>query len=495
MDRIGIVGLSWRSTRVEALAPFTLTAEVRAARLPQIAREAGVCELVYLATCNRVELAFVGDGHTPLAAYRPRLYAALLGRAAPAGEAERSLRAWAGEGAVEHLALVTSGLEAVRIGESEIAAQVRTALELSRALGLVGERLGRVFDEALRIAKRVHGLRELETGRTSIAELALDLLRERIARADAAPTQAAEHERDEPPSALALGGDHSGSAVALNQSTPMSAVALNRNMPMSAVALIGVSPMTQRCARELVQQGVRPWIVNRTLARAQELAQSLGLEALALDEFAADPPPLVALLSATGAREPVLEAAALERIARRAPARVLAVDLAIPPDIDPAQAERAGIERVGMDWIAARAAHNRDQRAAQLAEARALVDHELLGLRKRLQDRALGPLLAVLQHEQAEHARRSALELLEGELAGLDARQRAALLEFAQALARRHAHAPCAGLRALAHEHGLSAVEAYARAAGGGLAAALAAEPLASAAPRLRASSAEDASA
>lgn len=447
MDRIGIVGLSWRSTRVEALAPFTLAAEARAQRLPQIAREAGVCELVYLATCNRVELAFVGDGHTPLALYRPRLYAALLGRAAPAGEAERTLRAWAGEGAAEHLALVTSGLEAVRIGESEIAAQVRKALELSRELGLVGERLGRVFDEALRIAKRVHGLRELESGRTSIAELALDLLRERVARAP------------------------------------------------GAIALVGVSPMTQRCARELVQQGLRPLIVNRTLARARELAEPLGLAALALDEFAAQPPPLAALLSATGAREPVLREDALERIARHAPARVLAIDLAIPPDLDPEQAERVGIERVGMDWIAARAAQNRDKRAAQLAEARALVDHELVGLRRRLQDRALAPMLTVLQHEQVASAREAALELLAGELAGLDARQREALLEFAQALARRHAHAPCAGLRALAHEHGLAAVESYAKAAGGGLAASLAGEPHASAAPRLRAASAEDASA
>ena len=115
MDRIGLVGLSWRRGGPEALTRFTLPAAERAEGVRQLARAAGVSELVYLATCNRVEVLFAGDGTTPLAAYRPRLFEALAGRRPSPGEAERTLLAWAGEGAVEHLFLVAVGLDSARL--------------------------------------------------------------------------------------------------------------------------------------------------------------------------------------------------------------------------------------------------------------------------------------------------------------------------------------------------------------------------------------------
>ena len=64
MHRIGVVGISWRHGSADALASLTIPKEERDARLPKLADAAGVKELVYLATCNRVEVAFASDGHT-----------------------------------------------------------------------------------------------------------------------------------------------------------------------------------------------------------------------------------------------------------------------------------------------------------------------------------------------------------------------------------------------------------------------------------------------
>src|SRR6185436_3905274 len=177
MNRIGLLGLSWRHVAPEQLASWTLPPHERAARLPRLARELGVRELVYIATCNRVEVAFVAEPGEPLAAYRPRLWRALRGVEPAPGEAERGLRAWGGEGAVEHLFLVTAGLDSARVGETEIAAQVREAHDLARALDLAGPRLTRIFDEALRIARRVHALTAVGEGRVSLAELAIAAVR------------------------------------------------------------------------------------------------------------------------------------------------------------------------------------------------------------------------------------------------------------------------------------------------------------------------------
>src|SRR5690348_347778 len=103
MHRIGLVGVSWKHVPPERQASLAIPPEQRAERLPALARAIGASELVYLATCNRVEVCFASDGSTPLAEYRLRLYRELFGSAPEPGTAERALRAWAGEGAAEHV--------------------------------------------------------------------------------------------------------------------------------------------------------------------------------------------------------------------------------------------------------------------------------------------------------------------------------------------------------------------------------------------------------
>ena len=155
MHRVGVVGISWRQRRSGLLAELTIPRELRSDRLPALRDIAGVRELVYLGTCGRVEVTFATDGNVSFDACRRRIFEALTGRAAHAGEAEHSMRAWHGEGAVEHIFVVAAGLDSARVGESEIAGQIRDALADAQSAGTLGPRLERVFTEALRVAKRV----------------------------------------------------------------------------------------------------------------------------------------------------------------------------------------------------------------------------------------------------------------------------------------------------------------------------------------------------
>src|ERR1035437_15169 len=195
MHRIGVVGISWRHRRADALGTFTIPREERTARVPRLAAALGVRELVYVATCNRVEVAFDIEGATLIAVLRRRIFAELAGREPRAGEAEHALRVWQGEGAAGHLFLMAAGLDSARggrgggaadlpfrraagldwarWGESEVGGQVRAALELSRTLGLVGPRLDRVFGEALKVAKHVRPVTEGRIGKVSLSEIAL----------------------------------------------------------------------------------------------------------------------------------------------------------------------------------------------------------------------------------------------------------------------------------------------------------------------------------
>ena len=67
MDRIGLVGTSYRTTGVETLAAARLPEAFPNESLVELARLSGFGELVYLGTCNRVEFYFRSETrlHTP----------------------------------------------------------------------------------------------------------------------------------------------------------------------------------------------------------------------------------------------------------------------------------------------------------------------------------------------------------------------------------------------------------------------------------------------
>jgi len=415
MHRIGVVGISWRHRRADVLGAFTIPREEREERVPKLAATTGVRELVYLATCNRVEVAFAIDGATPIAACRRQLFAALAGREPQAGEAEHTLRVWQGEGAAEHLFLMTAGLDSARVGESEISGQVREAVDQSRALGLLGPRLEKVFAEAMKVAKHVRPVTEGRIGKVSLAEIALRHVIERIER------------------------------------TP------------GRVALVGVSPMTEQCARALAARGVPVIVVNRTLERAQALAADVGGESRSLDAFRAAPDGVEAVVVATGAREPVLSRADLERMAARAPSgeSPLVVDLGVPANVAPEDAAAADVPRVGMDDISEEAAADRGRILMEFAEARAIVDEALTDLRRHAAERLIGPMIAQMRLRYRQTALEGVERLFERDLVGLGETERETIRRWAETLARRFAHVPSVGLRDLVFQAGPSAVEAF----------------------------------
>jgi glutamyl-tRNA reductase len=417
MHRVGVTGISWRQRKADILATMTIPREERAARLPQLRDATGVDELVYLATCGRVEIAFATDGSHSFDTIRRRLFAELTGAEPRVGEAEHALRAWHGEGATEHLFMVASGLDSARLGESEVAGQFRDALALARACGTAGPRLERVFDEALRAAKRVRPLTEGRIGTVSLADVAGQHAVERARR---------------------TGG---------------------------AVALVGVSPMTEQCAQLLAKSGIPVIVVNRTLERAESLAATVGGVARSLDAFRAAPDAVEVVVLATSASEPVLGRSDLERLAARTPSGEppLIIDLGVPPNVAPEAAAAADIPRLGMEDIADAATEGRERLLFEFADARAVIDDAVVDFRKHTAERLVGGMIAQLRL----HYRRSATEgverLLAKSLPGLDEGERDAVRRWAETLANRMAHVPSVGLRDLAFEFGPGAVETFFR--------------------------------
>jgi glutamyl-tRNA reductase len=380
---------------------------------------------------------FATSDGSPAGDSRGDVFRALTGRDPQPGEATRILRAWTGEAAVEHLFLVACGLDSAQTGEQEIAIQLRGAWEAAREAHASGPILDRLLGEALGMANRVHRL-EAGVRAPSLADLAAD--------------RAVLHLAGKP----------------------------------GTVALVGVSPMTKRCGKALHRAGVPLLVVNRTLEAAEEFAQTVGAQALSLDEFRAQPREVAALVLAAGGGEPVLDTDALARLAhviKLAQSDVLAqpttlslatlpqattrppliIDFGVPPNVEPEAARLVGFPRVGMNDLIQAAQERRLSQLMRMAPVRAAIDERLTRLRGDLATRAIGRKLADLRGTFEQIAAEEVDRALAAELRGLDDSQREVLQRLGSTVARRLAHLPLAGLRAAAAHASADAVDAFFR--------------------------------
>jgi len=414
MHQIGVVGLSYRHVGVDEVARFALPKAEVAARLPALRDFLRASEILYVGTCNRVEVLFATSDGSPAGDSRGDVFRALTGRDPQPGEATRILRAWTGEAAVEHLFLVACGLDSAQTGEQEIAIQLRGAWEAAREAHASGPILDRLLGEALGMANRVHRL-EAGIRAPSLADLAAD--------------RAVLHLAGKP----------------------------------GTVALVGVSPMTKRCGKALHRAGVPLLVVNRTLEAAEEFAQTVGAQALSLDEFRAQPREVAALVLAAGGGEPVLDTVALARLAQVTTRPALIIEFGVPPNVEPEAARLVGFPRVGMNDLIQAAQERRLSQLMRMAPVRAAIDERLTRLRGDLATRAIGRKLADLRGTFEQIAAEEVDRALAAELRGLDDSQREILQRLGSTVARRLAHLPLAGLRAAAAHASADAVDAFFR--------------------------------
>ena len=406
MECTTILSLSWREGGAELLSSCTVPQDQRPELLKRLAHELSADELVYIGTCNRVEIAYRSLTAPPLNEARKLLMAALD----PAGNTvPKDWRAWQGEGAVEHLLLLACGLASANLGETEISGQLRESAQLSRELGLAGGPLEEFIEEALRCAKRVRRESSIAEGRTSLAEIALD----RIAK-----------QRD-------------------------------RLAGKQRVVLLGRSAMTERIARSLDANQTKIYWVNRTPERLEHLAKAYGASVSSLSDYLDAPIPAEVIVSATGSAEPLLEVPQLAK-AQEAGTQ-LVIDLSVSPDIRQADAEACGIAHFGLDEILRCAEETRSEKEIAAADARILVDEALDQLSERSRSKEADIAASRMYEHFKSQASLTAKHALNKELKHLEEEDAKTVMRFADLLARKLAHGPAKGLKRLAAKHGRDA--------------------------------------
>jgi glutamyl-tRNA reductase len=404
MHRIGLIGVSLHGTDVDGLqslrrpAPGTEDAFVR-----ELADALGASELVFLATCNRVEVVYAREeGDVPA---EPDVQAAASFLAG--GPAPPPLLLRTGAEAARHLFRVAASLDSLLVGEDQILAQVRAAYGRASDTGLVGPLLSPLFHHALAVGKQARAETDLARHPVSLCNLAVNALLEDAACRAAPPR----------------------------------------------VAVVGAGEMGRLLVRALVAAELPPAVIaNRSLPAARALAADCGARAVSLDEFRAAAAPVDALVCATSAPGLVLERPALLALAAAAPSGrpLLAVDLAVPRDVADAADPRVRV--VDLDALRSLADRHRQLRAQAAAVAERMVDRKVAAWAARFTERAADDAVTELQAAADELLARELSGLLGGRLAHLPPEDRRAVERWARATFGRVMHLPVAALKRLARD-------------------------------------------
>jgi glutamyl-tRNA reductase len=353
----------------------------------------GVDEVVVLSTCNRMEVYAAVSGPAG------RVTGAVAGLVAArghvlTGQVMRMVRVRVGRAAAEHLFSVACGLDSMAVGEDQIVAQIKAAARQAAWARTTGPAVVGLIDAALRASKRARTQTAISTEGISLARAGLGL--------------AAAH----------LGGLAARDAVVL-----------------------GTGSTGKLAARLLRQAGVgRLSVSGRNAARAAEVAAEVGGRPLR----AADVPAALAradlLVTATGAAAPVVVAGPVQAARAQAGGRPLFVlDLGMPPDVEPAVGQLAGVTLAD---LAALGQHLADHAAPdQIPQARAIVAAEAAAYAERQDQAVAAPVIAAM-HAQIRQLADAELARLQDRLPDLSEHQRAETAATVHRILRKILHRP-----------------------------------------------------
>ncbi|MGA7965979.1 MAG: glutamyl-tRNA reductase [Gammaproteobacteria bacterium] len=390
-----MLGLSYRTASLDIRSRIWAqgmdsTIEEKLRTLPEITEGA------VLSTCARLELYGVtrhGDA-TPLLRWLSSFSEC----------AESWLRPYiyvhTAEQAVHHLSRVACGLDSPILGESQILGQVKRSFARARENHTTGAILNRLSEHAVATAKRVRT--ETGIGRCPIS----------VASAATAEIKRLLDPLDNLTGVVIGAGEN---------------------------AALTITHLREKGLRNLI-------IVNRTLSRAEELAHSVGAQAMPLEELniALDKADFV--ISTTGSRQLIIDRPLLaSSLAHRGPRPLVILDLAAPRDVAPEAAHLPNVHLLTLDDLERISQANRYQRKSEAEVAETLVDQGVKQFMLWLGGRRAVPTICALR-EQVNRQRAFILERARRQLqAGHPAEE--VLERMTYALTARLLHRPIVAVR------------------------------------------------
>ncbi len=360
------------------------------ARLQPVAPESAI-----LSTCNRTEIYCAtrepGQAQAEIADWldgRQRSDSDSLGA---------HLYALPNNEAVRHAFRVASGLDSMVLGEPQILGQMKEAMRVAHGAGSLGSHLHQLFQRSFAVAKEVRSTTEIGTQSVSMAAAAVRLARR-----------------------------------------------IFEDLRETQVLFVGAGEMIELAATHFAAQHPKRIVVaNRTVDRANRLAQRLGADALRLAELSDRLDEFDVVVSCTASSLPIIGLGMVERATRARRRRpMFMVDLAVPRDIEPEVARLDDVFLYTVDDLGRQVASGQENRLAAVAQAEAIIETRVDAFMQWMRARQAVPAIRTL-HARGESVKRSELERARRALAAGE-KPEVVLESLAHALTSKFLHGPTA---------------------------------------------------
>ena len=247
----------------------------------------GIKEVAILSTCNRTEIYCAAE--EPSAAFRSLQDFLVQSKHVSLTELEEQLYFLVQDDAIRHAFRVASGLDSMVLGETQIVGQMKKAVKTASHAGGLGLFLNQLFQKTYAVAKEVRSSTEIGAHSISLAAAAV-----RVANR------------------------------------------IFGSLSESNILFIGAGEMIELCAAHFgAQNPQKVTVANRTVARAQALADQVGANAVSLAELPEILHNYDVVVSCTASTLPILGLGMVQSAVKKRRYRpIFMVDLAVPRDIE-----------------------------------------------------------------------------------------------------------------------------------------------------------------
>lgn len=405
---IVVVGVSHRTAPVELRERLVAGADALPAVLARLAGREELAEVMFLSTCNRVEVIALVHGENKLASAFSAIREELARQGGAADGADLSPYVYEkhGDEAVRHVFRVAASLDSMVLGEPQILGQVKDAYDAAVAAGTLHGTLGRCVSRAFALAKRVRTETAIGAGSVSISSVAVDLARRIFADLD---------ER--------------------------------------VVLLLGAGEMAEAAARSLGKGARALRICNRSFDRAAALARDMHAAAVPWQGLEGELAQADVVVASTASASPVVTRDMVRRVMKVRKGRsLLFVDIAVPRNVEREVHEIGNVYVFNVDDLEQQVARGFNARRAEVDAAEAIVAAEVAQFLVWTRGLEVQPTV-VSMRAKAHAVLFSELErTLGGRLKHLGEGDRAALAQMLESGLNKLLHSPTTKLKARAAE-------------------------------------------
>ncbi len=332
-------------------------------------------EAVLLSTCNRTELYVASRRIESLPSDSAIIELLAHDRKLSPRLIQDELFCHRDRNAIRHLFSVTSSIDSMVIGETQILSQVKRAYQLASELNQSISLSHQIFQTAIRVAKRVSNETNLHSARLSVPSVAICVLAKQV------------FER----------------------------------LDNKRILVLGAGEMARETLRYVRSEGGSQIVViNRTTANAVSLANEFQGRVAEWDDLASEIARADLLICTTGSPLPIVNSSLFDTIeSQRKQRPLLILDLAVPRNVEAEIGDRINVYVYTLDDLQRECERNLMLRKSQLEKAQVILDHETDNFLKDLEYRANGTTIALLKRRADEIKQAELLRLrrkLDGQL-------------------------------------------------------------------------------